>query len=47
MLVDASLLTRSLYLLNSGDLGIRAENLLTVKMWQRPNASVFGRSETG
>ena len=45
MLVDASLLTRSLYLLNSGDLGIRTDNLLTVKMWQLPNASVFGRSE--
>lgn len=45
MLVDAALLTRSLYLLNSGDLGIRAENLLTVKMSQLPNASIFGRSD--
>jgi predicted permease len=45
LLVDAALLTRSLYLLNSGDLGIRTENLLTVKMWQLPNASVFGRSD--
>ncbi|HWI16576.1 MAG TPA: ADOP family duplicated permease, partial [Vicinamibacterales bacterium] len=45
MLVDASLLARSLYLLNNGDLGIRRENLLTVKMWTTPQASVYGRSD--
>jgi predicted permease len=45
MLVDASLLARSLYLLNAGDLGIRTDNLLTVKMWTTPQASVFGRSD--
>ena len=45
MLVDATLLTRSLYLLNTGDLGIRTDNILTVKMWQLPSASVFGRAE--
>jgi len=38
MLVDASLLMRSLHLLNTGDLGIRTDNLLTVKMWTLPNA---------
>jgi putative ABC transport system permease protein len=46
MLVDASLLTRSLHLLGSGDMGIRTENLLTVKMWTLPNGStVYGRSD--
>jgi predicted permease len=44
MLVNASLLSRSLYLLNSGDLGIRPDNLLTVKMWTLPN-SAFGRAD--
>lgn len=44
MLINASLLTRSLYLLNSGDLGIRTANLLTVKMWTLPN-SAFGRAD--
>lgn len=38
MLIDAVLLTRSLYLLNSGDLGIQADNVLTIKLWQLPNA---------
>lgn len=38
MLVHASLLTRSLHLLNTGHLGIRTDNLLTVKMWTLPNA---------
>jgi predicted permease len=45
MLVDASLLARSLFLLNTGDLGIRTENLLTVKTWTLPNASLYGRSD--
>jgi predicted permease len=45
MLVNASLLVRSLYLLNSGDLGIRADNLLTVKMFTSPHATVYGRSD--
>src|SRR5688572_26321833 len=45
MLVDAMLLTRSLYLLNAGEMGIRTDNMLTIKMWQLPNAAVFGRSE--
>lgn len=44
MLVDASLLTRSLHLLNTGDLGIRTDNLLTVKMWTLPNAP-YNRSD--
>ena len=38
MLTDASLLTRSLYLLNNTDLGIKTRNMLTVKMWMLPNA---------
>lgn len=38
MLIDASLLARSLHLLNTSDLGIRTDNLLTVKMWTLPNA---------
>lgn len=45
MLVDASLLARSLHLLNTGDLGIDSRNLLTVKMWTMPTASVYGRSD--
>jgi predicted permease len=45
MLVDASLLARSLHLLNTGDLGIDTHNLLTVKMWTMPTASVYGRSD--
>jgi putative ABC transport system permease protein len=45
MLVNASLLARSLYLLNNGDLGIRTDNLLTVKMFTSPNATVYGRSD--
>lgn len=45
MLVDATLLTRSLYLLNTGDMGIRTDNMLTIKLWQLPHAAVFGRSE--
>ena len=44
MLVNASLLSRSLYLLNTGDLGIRTDNLLTVKIWTLPN-SAFGRAD--
>jgi predicted permease len=44
MLVDASLLVRSLYFLSNGDLGIRTENLLTVRMWPLPTATVYGRS---
>lgn len=45
MLIDASLLTRSLYLLNNGDLGIRADNLLNVKMFTSPNATLYGRAD--
>jgi predicted permease len=45
MLVNASLLTRSLYLLNNGDLGIDADNLLTVKMWSLPRGTVYGRAD--
>ena len=37
MLVNATLLARSLYLLQQRDLGIRTENMLTIKMWVRPN----------
>ena len=44
MLIEASLLTRSLYLLNNADLGITSDNLLTVKMWTLPYNSVYGRS---
>jgi predicted permease len=44
MLVSASLLTRSLYLLNNGDLGIKTDNLLTVKMWPLPYNTVYGRA---
>lgn len=39
LLVNASLLVRSLYLLNTGDLGIRTENRLTVKMWTLSNST--------
>jgi predicted permease len=45
MLVNASLLARSLYLLNSGDLGIRTDNLLTVKTWTLPSGTVYGRGD--
>jgi predicted permease len=45
MLVNASLLSRSLYLLNTGDLGIRPDNLLTVKMWSLPRGTVYGRAD--
>lgn len=44
LLIDATLLTRSLYLLGSGDLGLRTENILTVKMWTLPNAP-YNRSQ--
>ncbi len=44
MLVDATLLTRSLHLLNTGDLGIRTENLLTVRMWPLPT-SAYNRGD--
>jgi len=37
MLINASLLTRSLHLLNTGDLGIDSADLLTVKMSALPN----------
>ena len=43
MLVNASLLARSLYLLNTGDLGINPDNLLTVKMWSLPRST--GRAD--
>jgi predicted permease len=46
MLVNASLLARSLYLLNTGDLGIRTDNRLTVKMWTLPN-STTSRADRG
>ena len=45
MLVNASLLARSLYLLNTGDLGIRTDNLLTVKTWSLPSGTVYGRAD--
>jgi predicted permease len=45
MLVDASLLTRSLYLLNNGDRGIRTDDLLTVKMFTSPNGTLYGRAD--
>jgi predicted permease len=45
MLVNASLLSRSLYLLNTGDLGIRPDNLLTVKTWSLPRGTVYGRAD--
>jgi predicted permease len=45
MLVDASLLTRSLYLLHNGDLGIQTDNLLTVKMFTSPNGTLYGRAD--
>ena len=45
MLVDASLLARSLHLLNTGDLGIDTRDLLTVKLSTMPTASVYGRSD--
>jgi predicted permease len=45
MLVDASLLTRSLYLLNNGDLGIQTDNLLNVRMFTSPNSTVYGRAD--
>ena len=45
MLVNASLLTRSLYFLNTSDLGITTDNLLTVKMWTLPSGTLYGRSE--
>ena len=44
MLVGASLLARSLYLLGTGDLGIRTENLLTIKMWTLPNNATARRA---
>jgi predicted permease len=44
MLVGASLLARSLSMLGSGDLGIRTENLLTIKMAALPNNTTFGRA---
>jgi predicted permease len=40
MSIDAALLTRSLYMLQSRDLGIRTDDILTVKMWILPNAPV-------
>jgi predicted permease len=40
MLIDATLLTRSLYLLQTRDLGIRTDNILTVKMWSLPNVPI-------
>jgi predicted permease len=43
MLIDAALLTRSLYLLRNRELGIRTDNILTVKLWALPNAP-FDRS---
>ena len=45
MLINASLLMRSLYLLNTGELGIRSDNLLTVKTWTLPSGTVYGRSD--
>lgn len=39
MLIDASLLTRSLHLLNTGDLGIKSAELLTVRMSALPNVA--------
>ena len=45
MLVNASLLARSLYLLNTGDLGINPDNLLTIKMWPLPRGTVYGRAD--
>ncbi|HUQ86390.1 MAG TPA: ADOP family duplicated permease [Vicinamibacterales bacterium] len=45
MLVNASLLAHSLYLLNTGDLGIRPDNLLTVKTWSLPRGTVYGRAD--
>ena len=38
MLVNATLLARSLYVLGAGDLGIKTDKILTIKMWQLPNA---------
>lgn len=40
MLIDAALLTRSLYLLQTRDLGIRTDHILTVKLWPLPTAQV-------
>jgi predicted permease len=39
MLVGAALMTRSLYLLQSADLGIRTANILNVKVFTLPNAT--------
>lgn len=39
MLIDATLLARSLYLLQTRDLGMRTEDILTVKLAPLPNAS--------
>ena len=47
MLVDATLLTRSLYRLNTNDLGIRTDNILTIKMWQLPNSSYIRSDRDG
>jgi putative ABC transport system permease protein len=44
LLVSASLLTRSLYFLHNGDLGIKTDNMLTVKMWPLPYNTVYGRA---
>lgn len=44
MLANASLLVRSLYLLNTGDLGIQSDNLLTIKTWPLPTGTVYGRT---
>jgi predicted permease len=43
MLVDAALLSRSLYLLHTGDLGVRTDNLLAVRTNTLPTAAIFGR----
>lgn len=37
LLIDAALLTRSLYELNNGALGLRTDDVLTIKLWQLPN----------
>ena len=39
MLIDAALLSRSLYMLRTRDLGIRTDNILTIKLWALPNAA--------
>ena len=46
LLVDAALLTRSLFLLRTRDLGLRTENILTVKMWTLPNGP-YNRANRG